>query len=98
MTTLTFIKHLQHAQMTILRMKHMLDINDLTDEEKNEMVDPKVAAIITEFDNATNAIAARIQRLIDGGGLNAESQAALQAEVAKLTALGSDPADPIPAA
>lgn len=60
------------------------------------MVDPKVAALVTEFDSATNAIAARIQKLIDAGGLNAESQAALQSEVDKLTALGSDPSDPVP--
>lgn len=60
------------------------------------MVDPKVAALIAEFDTATNAIAARIQRLIDAGGLSPESQAALEGEVAKLTALGSDPEAPVP--
>lgn len=59
-------------------------------------VDPKVAALITQFDAATNAIAARIQKLIDAGGLNAESEAALQAEVTKLTALGADPEAPVP--
>lgn len=59
-------------------------------------VDPKVAALITQFDAATNAIAARIQKLIDAGGLNAESEAALQAEVTKLTALGADPEVPVP--
>lgn len=60
-------------------------------------VDPKVAALITEFDTATDAIAARIQRLINAGGLNADSQAALQAEVDKLNALGQDPQNPVPA-
>lgn len=62
------------------------------------MIDPKVAALIAEFDAATNAIAARIQRLIDAGGLTAESQAAFQSEVDKLNALGADPAQPVPAA
>jgi len=61
------------------------------------MVDPKVAALITEFDQATDKIASRIQKQIDTGGLNAESQAALQAEVDKLNALGQDPANPVPA-
>jgi len=59
-------------------------------------VDPKVAELITKFDNATDAIAARIQRMIDAGGLNPESQAALQAEVDKLNLLGQDPANPVP--
>ena len=60
------------------------------------MVDPKVAALIVKFDDATNLIAARIQKLIDNGGLSPESEAALQAEVAKLEALGADQNNPIP--
>lgn len=60
------------------------------------MVDPKVAALIVKFDDATNRIAARIQTLIDAGGLSPESEAALQAEVAKLESLGQDPNNPIP--
>lgn len=59
-------------------------------------VDPKVADLITEFDTATDAIAARIQRLIDAGGLSPESQAALQNEVDKLNQLGQDPNNPVP--
>lgn len=60
------------------------------------MVDPKVAALIVKFDDATNLIAARIQKLIDAGGLSPESEAALQNEVAKLEALGQDPNNPVP--
>lgn len=62
------------------------------------MVDPKVAALITEFDAATDKIAARIQSLIDAGGLSVESAAALQGEVDKLNTLGQDPANPVPVA
>ncbi len=62
------------------------------------MIDPKVAELITKFDAATDKIAARIQKLIDAGGLSAESTAALQGEVDKLNLLGQDAADPIPTA
>ena len=60
------------------------------------MVDPKVAALIVQFDEATNLIAVRIQKLIDAGGLSTDSEAALTAEVAKLQALGADPSNPVP--
>lgn len=59
-------------------------------------VSPAVAALIAKFDAATDAIAARIQRLIDAGTLSAEDQAALQGEVDKLTTLGKDPDNPVP--
>ncbi len=95
MTNVELLGTMQRIQARMLHISHLLD---LAEEQKKEttMVDPKVAKLITEFDTATNAIAARIQKLIDAGGLNADSQAALQAEVDKLTALGADPAQPIP--
>lgn len=95
MTNLEALRIMQRIQARILHVNHLLD---LAEEGKKEttMVDPKVAALITQFDSATNAIAARIQRLIDAGGLNAESEAALQAEVDNLTKLGQDPNQPIP--
>jgi len=96
MTNVEALKIQHHTEMTLLAIRQMLDLALLTKEEQEMAVDPKVAALITEFDTATNAIAARIQKLIDAGGLNADSQAALQAEVDKLTALGQDPANPIP--
>lgn len=87
------------VQRRLLQMSQTLDNIELQNEGKgSQMVDPKVAKLIEEFDAATNAIAARIQALIDGGGLNAESEAALQGEVDKLTALGKDPEAPVPAA
>lgn len=62
-------------------------------------VSPAVAALITEFDTATDAIAARIQTLINNSGtLSADDKAALQAEVDKLNLLGQDPNQPVPPA
>lgn len=59
-------------------------------------VSPEVAALISKFDVATTAIADRIAKLMAGAHLSAEDQAALQAEVDKLTALGADPNNPVP--
>lgn len=59
---------------------------------------PAVAAIITQFDAATDKIAARIQKLVDNAqGLSTEDTAAFQAEIDKLNKLGEDPQNPIPA-
>lgn len=92
MTKLESLKREHKIEFRLLHLKHSLDIEDLIRSgEQDCMVDPKVAALVTEFDAATDAIAARIQTLIDNGGLNAESQAALQSEVDKLTALGKTP-------
>ncbi len=58
---------------------------------------PAVAALITQFDAATDKIAARIQKILaNAQGLSAEDTAALQAEIDKLNALGEDPANPVP--
>ncbi len=86
----------QRIELRLLRTNQALDRNDL--KEPNMAVDPKVAALITAFDTATDKIAARIQALITNGGLNADSQAALQAEVDKLNLLGQDPENPVPPA
>jgi len=58
-------------------------------------VDPKIAAIIKQIDDATNSIAARIQKFIDdaataGSKTADEIAAALQPEADRLTAMGSD--------
>lgn len=58
-------------------------------------------ALIKKFDDATNLIAARIQKLIDLASANgsvseAELRAALQPELDKLDALGKDPNVPVP--
>jgi hypothetical protein len=88
---------MQRIEARMLHINHLLDL-EAEGKKETTMIDPKVAKLITEFDAATNAIAARIQKLIDAGGLNPESEAALQAEVDKLTALGQDPANPVPTA
>lgn len=61
------------------------------------MIDPKVSAIVQEMDAASNAIAARIQRILESStGLSAESEAALNKVVADLKALGADSENPFP--
>ena len=55
----------------------------------NEM-SKETLALLQAIDTATTAIGARIQKLIDGSSDTALN-AALQAEVDKLTALGTDP-------
>lgn len=97
MTTIEELRILHKIQRTLLCIKQALDMSEAK-QQGEIMVDPKVAALITEFDQATDKIAARIQNLIDNGGLNAESQAALQAEVDKLNLLGQDPNNPVPPA
>jgi|ERR1700733_532988 len=102
MTTLDALLIAQRIEIRLLKMKHLLDVCDLKEKGEDTMaVSPAVAAIITQFDTATDAIAARMQRYIDkinaGQTLSADDLAAFQAENDKLTALGKDPADPIPA-
>ena len=62
----------------------------------------ETTAILGRLDAATNAIAAKLQALIDkaaqsGSVTEAEVRAALEPEVAKLEGLAADPADPVPA-
>ena len=98
MTNLDALKILHKFQRLQLHVEQASEVRDLYERgESNMPVDPKVAEIIKKFDVATDAIAARIQKYIDTGGMNAETEAALTAEVAKLEALGRDPNDPIPA-
>lgn len=63
-----------------------------------DMIDPAIADLITQFDAATDRIAARIQALINAPhvSLSVEDKAALQGEVDKLNLLGQDAANPIP--
>jgi hypothetical protein len=98
MTNLEALKILQRVQRKFLQMDHALDISDL--ENKEMAVSPVVAAVILQFDTATDKIAARIQKLVDkiaaGTPLSADDQAALQSEVDKLNLLGQDPENPVP--
>lgn len=86
-------------QRALLLADQSLDLLQL--EEAHMSVDVTITEVIKKIDDATNAIAARIQKLIDaattaGSVSAAEIVAALQPEVDKLTALGADPVNPTP--
>ena len=84
MINLEALKIRHRIQLRLLRLNQALDLR---------------LRLITEFDTATDAIAARIQKLIDTSTtLSADDTAALQAEVNKLNLLGQDPNNPVPAA
>lgn len=85
----------QKITRNLLTAAQTLEILELENPEMP--VSPDVAAVIAEFDTATNAIADRIQRLVNKqSALSAEDKAAFAAEVSKLQALGKDPEEPVP--
>jgi hypothetical protein len=86
MTQLELVKRLHVIQHRLLDIKQLLEIHDL--EGADMAVSKAVQDILDAVDAATNAIAARIQALVDASGLNADEKAAFAAEVTKLTALG----------
>ena len=99
MTNAEALRVLHRIQKNILAVTQGLDNLEL--EEREMAVDPTITAVIGQIDDATNAIAARIQALIDaavaqGSVSAAEVVAALQPEVTKLQALGADPGNPVP--
>ncbi len=57
MTTIEFFQQMHQLQHKMLSLEQLLDISDLTEEEKNTVIDPKVADLITKFDAATNSLA-----------------------------------------
>ncbi len=77
-------------------MNHVLDRAGL--KEPDMAVSPEAAALIQKFDAATDAIAARIAKLVANVSppLSADDTAAFQSEIDKLNALGQDPANPVP--
>lgn len=96
MQTLQFLYSIQHKLLDATQ-----GLDTLLLKEKDNMVDPTITAVIADIDAASNAIAARIQKLIDaatsaGSVSAAEVVAALGPEVVKLKALGADPANPTP--
>lgn len=93
MTQMQTLQALHSIQDKLLAAAQGLDI--LLIKEKHMAVDPTITAVIAQIDDATNAIAARIQKLIDAANASgsvsaAEVVAALGPEVAKLQALGAD--------
>lgn len=90
---------LQQIEANLLAAKQALDLYDFRKESKNMAVSPQVAALIEQFNQATNAIAARIQALVAGqGNLSADDLAAFNTEIANLQALGQNPDQPVPPA
>jgi hypothetical protein len=95
-TQLEALKSWHGVQQRLLAIQQALDIAEL--KEPNMAVDAQTAALIAKFDAATTAIANRIAALVAGAnpGLSADDTAAFQAEIDKLTALGANPANPVP--
>lgn len=100
MTNAEALAVLHRIQATLLGVDQRLNLLNL--KEPNMALDPTISAVITQLDTATNNIASRIQKLIDqatqaGSVSAAEVVSALQPEVDRLTALGQDPTNPVPA-
>lgn len=92
---------LHGIQRTLLGIDQQLNSYSQDKKEKDMALTPEIAAVISQIDNATNAIAARIQAFIDaanaaGNVSAAEVVAALQPEADRLSALGSNPEQPVP--
>ena len=89
------------ARKILKRQKHILAIQQTILERITQMgqILDEVKAFAAKIDEATNAVAARIQTLIDklaAGTLTSEELAtALQPEVDKLQAMAQDPANPV---
>lgn len=71
--------------------------------KENQMVDDQIKALAKKLDDATTAVAQRLQTLIDkanAAGSLAASEIAqfLAPEVEHLTALAADPGNPVPTA
>lgn len=100
MSNLDALRIFHRIQLNQLQTKQALEIAEFPESEKNMPVSPALQPFITALDTASNNIAARIQRLVDkinaGTPLTADDATALQADVDKLTALGQDPANPVP--
>lgn len=95
MTNLEALKLEHKIQRRLLEIEQTLELHEL--KEPNMAVSPQTEELITKFDVATNAIATRIQNLVSNTpALSADDQAAFQAEIDKLTALGQDPNNPVP--
>lgn len=99
-----FLNYLNQVEQKLLRIKELtIQINQ--EMERAMSTVQKYNDLVQQIDKATNAIATRQQKMVDQlnnatAGLSAEDAAAiatqLQAEIDRLNALGSDPANPVP--
>jgi predicted nucleic acid-binding Zn-ribbon protein len=64
--------------------------------QRIEAMHEELTAFINRMDAATNAIAARLEKLTTDPQLPADIKARLEEEIAQLEAMGKDPADPLP--
>jgi len=101
MTNFEALQLLHGIQRKLLYVDQAL--NSLNLKEKHHMLDPTIAKVIKQIDDATNGVAARIQKFIDdanaaGSVTAAEVVQALQPEADRLSALGADPSNPVPPA
>jgi len=90
MTNLEALQALHHTQRALLDITQNLDVLEL--KEREMPIDTTVQNVINALDTATTNVATRIQALIDNPpNSTAELVAALQPEVDKLSALGTQP-------
>lgn len=99
MTNLDALKALHRIRQYLLCVDQQLDVLTYPKENSMDPIDPKLAQIVSGIDAAANAIAARMQSLVDkansAGSLTAdEVEAALRPEINRLQAMGSDPTAP----
>lgn len=94
------IKELDSAAKTIAdaidRHAAVLAAINGTLQGLGKIMHDEVAAFLVQFDTATNAVAARIDRLLAEASMSPELKVKFQAEVDRLTVLGKDPENPIP--
>jgi hypothetical protein len=67
-------------------------------ERKLNAMHEEMTAFFTRLDKATDAIAARLEKLTTDPALPAEIKAKLEEEITRLEAMGKDPENPLPTA
>jgi hypothetical protein len=89
-----FLRRIARRQESILNNQTII----YRELRKMAKVTDEIKAFSAKIDAATDAIAARLQKLIDSAdsGLTDEAKAILQEDVDRLEALGKDPAAPVP--
>lgn len=61
------------------------------------MIGPETRQMIDKFNAATTAVGERIALLVANSDLTAEEKAGFQVEVDRLTVMGTNPDNPVPA-
>lgn len=103
-TARQFLRELFASQadsLTLARIEAKVDRVLTNNERMERLMNEETTSILKRLDDATTAIAGRLQKLIDsanqaGSVSAAEINAALGPEVARLEGLAVDPANPVP--